>query len=189
MSSELKAIQTDLKKLSNPDTVGFIKKIAPGAEKVYGVKMPAINELVKKYRSHGFELIKELWKSGAFEERILAAKILEKTAKTDPALALKLVKEFSADISNWAVCDAIGMQSLRSLVKTHTQEIFDLANTLGKSSDPWKIRLSLVLVEWYTREPSQHKAIHYLLRNAEKQDHYYVKKAIDWLKRNLQKKK
>ena len=72
-----------------------------------------LNVLAKKYKEGGFDLIKELWDSGAFEERLLAAKLLNVICKKDPLLSLELVADFSKDISNWAVCDAVGMQSLK----------------------------------------------------------------------------
>jgi len=102
---------------------------------------------------------------------------------------LKLVQQFSGGIDNWAVCDAVGMQGLRSIVKTHREAIFKLANQYKRSPNFWKRRLSLVMVEWYTREPSAHADIKKLVKALEKDDEYYVKKAVDWIKRNLAKSK
>ena len=91
----LSAIQSRLKKLGTPETVAFIQKMAPGVKNVYGVKMPLLHSLVTEYKSGGFELIESLWKSGAFEERILSAKLLEQNAAKDPDKALILVRQFS----------------------------------------------------------------------------------------------
>ena len=58
--------------------------MVPGKQKIYGVKTPVLNELAKKYKEGSFDLAKELWNSGALEEKIIAIKIVEKVGKTDP---------------------------------------------------------------------------------------------------------
>jgi RNA:NAD 2'-phosphotransferase (TPT1/KptA family) len=52
-----------------------------------------LNKLAIKYRHCGFEIVKELWKSGSFEERILASKILGKICKKDPEKNFKIFGE------------------------------------------------------------------------------------------------
>ena len=183
------AIQKRLKKLGNPVTVAFIQKMAPGVKGVYGVKMPMLHALVTEFKSEGFPLIDVLWHSGAFEERILAAKFLEKNAAKDPEKALNLVLEFSGEIDNWPVCDALGMQSLRGITKTHAAEIFALAGKLNDSSNFWQRRLSLVLVEWFTRDKKYHPGIKKLIANLRGDNEHYVKKAVVWLEKNLEKGK
>ena len=185
----LSAIQSRLKKLGTPETVAFIQKMAPGVKNVYGVKMPLLHSLVTEYKSGGFELIESLWKSGAFEERILSAKLLEQNAAKDPDKALILVRQFSGEIDNWPVCDALGMQSLRGITKTHATEIFALAQKMNGAPDFWQRRLSLVLVEWFTREKKYHPRIKKLIANLRNDREHYVKKAIQWLEKNLQKSK
>jgi len=102
---------------------------------------------------------------------------------------LKLFRKFSKEIDNWAVCDGLGMQFLRGIVKTHRKEIFDLAKKLSHSKDPWQRRLSLVMVEWYTRHNDAHKEIDKLVHNLANDKEYYVKKAVVWIKRNFKKGK
>jgi len=113
----------------------------------------------------------------------------EKMGKTDPDRLLKLFKKFSKQIDNWAVCDGLGMQFLRSIVKTQQQQIFDLAKKLNHSKDPWQRRLSLVMVEWYTRHCNAHKEIKELVEYLEDDKEYYVKKAVVWINRNFKKAK
>lgn len=175
---------------SDKSNQAFFQKAVPGEQKIYGVKTPVLNELVKKYyKSGSFDLAEELWNSAALEEKIIAIKIIEKTGKTDPDRVLKLFKKFSKEIDNWAVCDGLGMQFLRGVVKTHQQEIFALASKLNTSKDPWQRRLSLVMVEWYTREPGTHAEIKRLVKNLEGDNEYYVKKAIAWINRNFKNAK
>src|SRR5215212_9601948 len=127
MSKQLREIQQALKANSSESNAEFFLKMVPGQQKIYGVKTPVLNELVKKYKTGSFDLAEKLWSSGALEEKIIAIKIVEKAGKTDPDRLLKLFKSFSKQIDNWAVCDGLGMQFLRGIVKTHQQELFDLA--------------------------------------------------------------
>src|ERR1700754_1354640 len=140
MTKELKEIQQVLHAKAEKGNVGFFQKAVPGKQKIYGVKTPVLNDLVKKYKSGSFDLAEELWNSGALEEKIIAIKIIEKTGKTDPARVLKLFKQFSKEIDNWAVCDGLGMQFLRGIVLTHRQEIFERAAKLNHSKDSWQRR-------------------------------------------------
>jgi len=157
--------------------------------KVYGVKTPLLNDLARTYKAGSFDLAKALWDSGALVEKIIAIKILEKTGRADPGRLLGLFKNFSGKIDNWAVCDGLGMQFLRSVVKTHQKEIFDLAKKFNHSKDPWQRRLSLVMVEWYTRRDDTHEQIKELVQHLENDEEYYVKKAVAWIKRNFKKGK
>ena len=143
--------------------------------------------MAAQFKSGGFELVEELWKAGALEEKILAVKMLGKIAKKDPEQSLRLIQLFAKNIGNWAVCDAMGMQGLKPILKTHREEIFALARKYNKSPDPWQRRLSLVLVEWYTRIKELHPEINRLVKNLENDDEYYVKKAIVWIKKNIAK--
>lgn len=189
MSEPLRTIQQILTKKSTPEVRASVQKFVPGSQKIYGVKMPELNLLAKQFSSGGFVLAKSLWESGSFEEKILAVKILQRVAKKDPEQSIRLLQHFSKGIDNWAVCDALGMQALKSIVKTHSRNIFALATKYSGSSDHWKRRLALVLVEWYTREKSFHPAIRAVVKKLETDDNYYVKKAVEWIKRNMAKGK
>jgi len=185
----LQEIQELLCQHSSEEAKASHEKFVPGQDKIYGVRMPVLNELAGKYKHGGFELVEQLWKAGSLEEKTLAAKLLGKIAKKDPARSLKLVQLFAKNIGNWAVCDAIGMQALKPLVSTHRSEIFSLARKYNLSNDFWQRRLSLVLVEWYTRDVSLHSAIRALVRNLENDPEYYVRKAVQWINRNFEKKR
>ena len=189
MSQQLKKIQRALSAKADKQSRAFFEKIVPGKQKIYGVKTPELNLLAQQYKAFSFDLAKELWISGALEEKIIAIKIMEKMGKKDPEKLLATFKEFSKKIDNWAVCDGLGMQFLRGIVKTHSKDIFELANEFSHSKNFWQRRLSLVMVEWYTRHEEFHRRISQLLKNLENDDEYYVKKALTWINRNLEKGK
>ena len=185
MSALLKQVQKELKEHSTPEAKAAALKFVPNAEKVYGIRTPALNMLAKKYKEGGFDLVKDLWNSGAFEEKLLAAKLLNVICKRDPLLSLKLVAGFSKDISDWAVCDAVGMQSLKPVAKIIRNEIFDLSAKLVKSKNLWERRLSLVIIEVFTRDKSLHNEIMKRVKKLENDEEYYVRKAVVWIKRNF----
>jgi len=188
MSAQLKEIQKLVKQNANQNALAAQQRFVPGVEKVYGVYMPVLNDLVKQFKQSDFDLVTELWNAGSLEERILASKLLGKIAKRYPANAVQLVENFSEEITNWAVCDALGMQALKPIMKTHQKEIFTLAKTLNTSSqNPWQRRLSLVLVEWHTRNKSNHDEIKKLMDNLRNDKEHYVKKAVIWIDRNFKK--
>ena len=187
MSDLLKQIQKELKEHSTPEAKEAALKFVPNAEKVYGTRAPALNLLAKKYKDGGFDLAKELWSSGAFEEKMLAAKLLNVICKKDAQLSLKLVAEFSKDISDWAVCDTLGMQSLKPVAKKIQKEIFGLSAKLIKSKNLWERRLSLVIIEVFTKDKLLHPEIKKRVKMLENDEEYYVKKAVIWIKRNFEK--
>jgi 3-methyladenine DNA glycosylase AlkD len=189
MSQQLKEIQQILSAKADKKNTALFEKMVPGKQKIYGVKTPELNLLVQQYKAGSFDLAEELWTSGALEEKIIAIKIIEKMGKTDPGNLLRLFKLFSKKIDNWAVCDGLGMQFLRGIVKTHSKDIFDLAAEYNRSKDFWQRRLSLVMVEWYTRHPEYHDRIKRLVKNLESDDEYYVKKAVVWINKNFNKGK
>jgi len=187
MSVLLKRIQKELKVHSTPEAKAAAMKFVPNAEKVYGIRTPVLNLLAKKHKEGGFDLVKELWGSGAFEEKMLAAKMLNVICKKDPMLSLKLVSDFSKDISDWAVCDTLGMQSLKPVAKKIQKEIFDLSAKLVKSRNLWERRLSLVIIEVFTKDKLLHPEIIKRVKMLENDEEYYVKKAVIWIKRNFEK--
>jgi 3-methyladenine DNA glycosylase AlkD len=189
LRQKLVEIQASLLLAVNEKDKKFFIKMVPGKQKVYGVKTPILNELAKKYKEYSFDLAELLWSSASLEERIIAIKIMEKKGKYDPNRLLKLFKQFAGTTDNWAVCDGLGMQFLRGIIKTHVAEIFEIAQKFNKDKNFWKRRLSLVMVEWYTRNTQHHIEIKKLVKNLENDDEYYVKKAVIWITKNFQKGK
>ena len=189
MSPLLLHLQQELKENSTPEARAAALKFVPNAEKVYGIRTPVLNMMAKKYKEGGFELVSELWNSGAFEEKLLAAKLLNVICKTNPLLSLKLVTGFTKDISDWAVCDAVGMQSLKPVAKKIQKEIFVLSAKLVRSKNLWERRLSLVIIEVFTKDKSLQPEIMKRVKVLEDDEEYYVRKAVDWIKRNFKKGK
>lgn len=189
INTQLQAIQRTLQQQASNAVQEANNKFVPGSKKVYGVPNPFLNTLAKQFKTGGFDLVKALWASGAYEEKMIALKMLGCIAKKDAPQSLLLVQVFSTGIDNWAICDTMGMQSLKPVVKTHQQEIFALAKKFNSSKNMWQRRLSLVLVEYYTRDKTLLPQINSLVSALENDEEYYVKKAVVWIKKNISKGK
>lgn len=185
--NDLKQIQTILRKKSAQKVRESFQKFIPHSQNVYGVRVPELNILSQKYKNGGFELVQSLWQSGAFEERLLAAKILARVSKQNPEQTLKLLQSFAKDISDWAVCDTLGQQGIRPIAKLKQKEIFALSAKLVKSKNSWERRLSLVLLENFRKDAQARPFIISIMKKLENDPEYYVKKAVEWTKRDLEK--
>ncbi len=184
---KLREIQKILREKANKKTKQNIEKFVPSATKIYGVKNSLLNEIIKKIKELNFELIKKLWESGYLEERILAAKILGKFGRKEPEKSLQLVKKWSGSISNWAVCDILATQGIRGIVRIKMEEVFKFSERLIKSKNFWKRRFAIVLLIELNRNKFSKAKIRKLLKEVKEDKKYYVKKAIDWLKNELNK--
>jgi len=67
------------------------------------------------------------------------------------------------------------------------KEIFLLVKKLNRSANFGQRRLSLVLVEIYARDNRFHSTISKLMKQLENDKEYYVKKAIAWLNKSINK--
>jgi len=65
MSELLKKIQNEFKDRSTPGAKAAALKFVPGAQKVYGIRTPVLNELAKKYKEGGFF---HLWRNYGMQE-------------------------------------------------------------------------------------------------------------------------
>ena len=182
---QLTEIRKLLKEKSDDKAKESWRKFVPTSEKVYGVYLAEINKIVSKYVSGGFRLVEELWRSSYLEERILAAKILGKLCKKDPEKTLELIKEFVNDLEDWAVCDTLATQGIRSIAKIKQKEIFEFSKKLMKSKNSWRKRFGIVLLINFKKQKSLRKDIESIIRQVENDKEYYVKKAIEWIKRSL----
>ena len=186
-SSKLNEIQSILNQRGTEVGKASFQKFVPTSQRVYGVRLPEINNLANQYKKEGIELVGELWEAGAFEERLLAAKLLGKLAKKQPQKTLHLVEQFSSDITDWAMCDTLGTQSIKPIAKEYHEAVFALSKKLLVSNNPWQRRLGIVLLEGYTKDKHYHSQIKFYLELVEADKEYYVKKAVEWIKRNLAK--
>jgi len=89
----------ELRAFANPSNVVGMARFGITAEKVLGISTPVLQRMARKIgRNHALAL--ELWKSGVFEARCVAALI------DDPRLVTEeQMERWVRDFDNWAVCD------------------------------------------------------------------------------------
>lgn len=187
MISQIKEIEDQLKEKSSQKVRESFQKFIPNSQDVYGVRVPELNQLAKKYKNYGFDLVENLWQAGSFEERLLASKILAEISKLNPDLTLQLIEDFSKEIIDWAVCDTLGQQSTKKIAELKKKEILNLSKRLVNSENFWQRRLSLVLVENFKNDKNCKKEIINLMKKLENDSEPYVQKAVRWTKNNLAK--
>ena len=164
-----------------------VRKFIPTSQQVYGVRLPILNQIAKEHREGGFDLAESLWKSGAFEERLLAAKLLGSSGRKDPDRALTVARQFAAQISDWAVCDTLGMQGVKGIALEKQTELLAWSKKLVKSRNLWERRLGLVLLTHFVKDRNSRTQIEETLVRLGGDKEHYVKKAVAWLQRDLRK--
>lgn len=187
VSQRLASIKRTLVAKSDARAKAAFQKFIPTSQNVYGVRVPLLNQLAKEHREGGFALAEALWRAGSFEERLLAAKILGISCKINPDQAVRLAKKFAPDISDWAVCDTLGMQGLRTIAVAKKDEVFRWSNKLAKSKNPWERRLALVLLTNFVKDEQSRIQIETTVAKLSGDKEYYVRKAVTWLRKDLQK--
>lgn len=186
-------IKKTLRNNSSKKTKKSIKKMIPSAKNIYGVKTPILNEIAKNYTkekeniNNKFKLIEVLWKSDNFEEKLLATKILGRICDKDPNKTIKLLRKFSKNIDNWAVCDTLATQGIKKIKQEKKKEILDISKELINKNNFWEKRFAIVLLINFVDEKYLERDIKYVLGKITKPDeeHHYVKKAVEWLKREI----
>jgi len=183
---ELLEIQKLLKSKAKKEVRASWIKFISSPEKVYGVKVPTLNEIAKNIQNPDFNLVEKLWQSGAFEEKLLATKILGRICKKNPEKTLKLIKNFAPEISDWAVCDTLATQGVRKIAGLKRKEIFEFSKRFVLSKNLWLRRFGLVLLINFVKDKKFKPSIEEILKKARGDEEYYVEKAIQWLERKLQ---
>ena len=85
------------------------------------------------------------------------------------------------------MCDTLGMQGLRGIAVKKKDELFVWSNKLAKSKNPWERRLALVILTHFVTDKQSRAQIKETLARLSGDKEYYVKKAVEWLQRDLQK--
>ncbi len=96
---QLADVQTRLIELGEPARVAGMAHFGLSSARAYGVAVPDLRALAREIgRDHA--LAQELWSTGFFEARLLAAMIADPALTTDA-----LLETWVLDFDNWAVCD------------------------------------------------------------------------------------
>jgi 3-methyladenine DNA glycosylase AlkD len=106
-------VVTELEKLGNPKDAAGMARFGITAKRVLGISTPSLRLLARRVgKNH--ELAVQLWKSGIFEARILAAFIAE-----PDRLTKRLARSWAGDFENWADCDGVCIHLFRKTGFAH----------------------------------------------------------------------
>lgn len=180
-------IRKKLKKSEDKSFKKFQNIYMLSNDKYYRVRTTVLNEIVEKIKEYDFILIEKLWASGYFEEKILGCKILAKISDKNSKKTLKFIEKLSGRISDWAVCDTLGSQSIKKINISNQKEIYNLAEKLIASKNLWKRRLGIVFLIELNKKGFDSAKIKELAQKLKNDNEYYVKKAMLWLKNELNK--
>lgn len=142
-----------LRSLGSEEQVAGAERFIPGLGESYGVPIPALRiiaaELAKWGRRNpapAFALIERLWHNGSRDERIIAAKTLERLGKRKWERTLELAASFVDDIRNWEECDQLACFGLRYVVQRHPEPVLARCRDWVQDEDKWTRRFGVVVL-------------------------------------------
>jgi 3-methyladenine DNA glycosylase AlkD len=192
-----KLIYGELKKGDIKSTISLISK---GLEeqktgKLQITKTPLLNSIGQELgkllinEDWKFERLMALWKEGKRDERLIVISALEKISKKDYENSKQFVLNVLEDISDWEICDQLGLKVIVNLAVQNQKEMFSLMRKWIKSKNKWIRRLAVATIPPYIRAvKAESKVCLQLLDEAMKEEDKDVKKAIGWALREITKK-
>jgi len=180
-------IKKKLKKSEDKNFKKFQNIYILSGDKYYGTRTIVLNEIANGVKGYDFILIEKLWNSGYFEEKILGCKLLAKISDKNPTKTLEFIEKLSKKISDWAVCDTLGSQSIKKISNKNQKEIYNLAEKLINSKNLWQRRLGIVFLIELNRKGFNKTKTKKLAQKLENDNEYYIKKALVWLKNEVNK--
>jgi 3-methyladenine DNA glycosylase AlkD len=98
---DVESVIAELKRVATQETLDGMSRFAIPADNAFGVAMRDVQAIAKRI---GFQhaLAQQLWDSGFYEARLLAAYV------DDPAeVGSRQMDQWCRDFDNWAVCDTV----------------------------------------------------------------------------------
>jgi 3-methyladenine DNA glycosylase AlkD len=182
LSSRANALLSGLFAHANPRNVAGMARYGIVSKQVLGIPMPYLRGLARDIkRDH--ELALELWSSGVYEARILAALI------ADPKrLTRKEMNAWTRAFDNWAVCDGVCIHLFRRSPFAH-----DRAVAWSSQKKEFVRRAGFVMMATlavHDKKTPDEVFRNYLARIARTagDDRNFVKKAVNWALRQIGKR-
>ncbi len=190
------------KKLKNEDmdsTISFIaKEIESEKTKKLGItKTPLLNSIgeelgkLLKKEDWKFEKLKELWKRGKREEKLIVISVLGKLTKDkkEHRAIRQFVLNIINDISDWEICDQLALRVIVNLARQNQKEVFLIMEKWIVSENKWIRRLAVATIPPFIRRmPNDSKRLLALLERVMREKEKDVKKAVGWALREISKK-
>lgn len=163
--------------------------------KSYGIKMPQVRRVVKKYRNEvrmlDWEdkkaLAEKLYQSGYSEEAIIANAVLAKGLDDFKEDNLSFLDEITGHLNNWGTTDDFCSKILQLVLFKYPDKAIKLLERWNQSDCLWKKRASVVA---FTRKVGESgkftETVVDFCENLIEDDEDLIQKAVGWaLKDNL----
>lgn len=89
-----------IKSQASPKAVAGMMKFGINTTNTYGVSIPTLRAIAKKFRKRNHVIAQELWSSGIHETRLLASMIDDPNLVTE-----KQMEKWVNDFNSWDICD------------------------------------------------------------------------------------
>ncbi|MDY7042537.1 MAG: DNA alkylation repair protein [Chloroflexota bacterium] len=186
-----------LRSLGSEEQAAGAARFIPGLGESYGVPVPALRiiaaELVKwgqRRPTEAFALVERLWHNGSRDERVVAAKMLERLGKREAEKTLELAASFVGDIRNWEECDQLACFGLRYVVQRHPEAVLPRCRTWVQDEDKWTRRFGVAILTSLPKDkayrPSEREFA--VLDAVMADEAREVQDAVDWALREIGKR-
>jgi len=190
-------IKRDLKASIDKDNIKERNKYFKEEIKYYGVSVATIRKIINEVY---FQILddsdiitasNDLIRSKVFEEKLAGIILLGYALKRKKHefFDFSLIEEIlDREINNWALCDTLSTDVIGVLLEIQPTYILKVIDWIY-SKNPWKRRAAIVSIIKAKKLNNKEEIINNILEHLKYENNYFVKKALDWLKReNIQSK-
>jgi 3-methyladenine DNA glycosylase AlkD len=172
----LNRIREQLFNLADEKYRQFQSGLCPNAERIIGVRLPALRKIAKEIVKGDWREYLEKADNQYFEEIMLMGMVIG-YVKADTEEILKYVEKFVPQIDNWSVCDSFctGLK----FTKTNKSRVWNFLQPYLFSEEEYKIRFGVVmLLDYYIEDDYIDRILD--IFNKIRHEGYYVKMAVAW---------
>jgi len=195
MSSQLTAVQTELKKLSNKEIAKHSKKFFKTGKGQYaegdfflGIRVPVLRKLVKKYKRISILDASQMLKSKYHEERLLAVlfwiELFKNGNNYEQKLIFDLYLKNTKFINNWDIVDISAGNIVGSFLIGRDRKVL---YKLVKSRNIWERRISIMSTSCFIKKNEFKETLKISLKLISDKEEL-IQKAVGWMLREVGKK-
>ena len=190
-------IEASLKNVGSPERAVGEKRYLKSDLDFLGVRLPEIRRIAKEFlrerpelrRAELIELVEALWNKPVFEQRMVAAILLEERVALLQARDAKLIERLLRESKTWALVDSLAPKVIGPLFERYAS----LGSTLDRWSaddDFWIRRSALLalLVPLRRGDGDFERFARYADAMLEEKE-FFIRKAIGWVLRETSKKR
>lgn len=186
-----------LRALGSEENAAGAARFIPGLGESYGVPVPALGtiagELARWGQRHAEEalaLVERLWRNGSRDERVIAAKVLERLGRQQPEKTLELAASFVGTLRNWEECDQLACFGLREVVQRHPELVLPHCRDWVQAEERWIRRFGVAILTSLPKDkgyrPSGEEFA--ILETVMADEAREVQDAVDWALREIGKR-